>query len=157
VKDELKYLDVRDALPRLEGDQGLWRSIRSGVGQATVVVIDPKPFANDVESSFRAEHAEPGVDYTEHDVLDCATAIVARTPIAYLPERLNSEVRWSHCESITALESFAPEDIRKRLGGGLRDEQHARCTFLSASEGSSPRTFGHQEFSTRSIRKAQVC
>ena len=122
VKDELKYRDFRDARPKLQEERAFWSTVRDGVSQATVVVIDPEPFADSVEAYFREEHAEPGIDYTSSDVLDvCATAIVARTPIAYLPQRSASNIRWSYFAPVTPIESFAPENIRAKLGGGLRD------------------------------------
>jgi hypothetical protein len=81
LTDELKYVNVREARPKLEADQQVWRSVEEGIRQATVIVIDPKPFAQAIELSLRADQAEPGIDYTEGGVLDtCATAIVARTP-----------------------------------------------------------------------------
>jgi hypothetical protein len=149
VQDELKYVHVRDARPKLEGDRSLWRVIKDGIRQATVIVIDPQPFAQTIEDLFRAEHAEPGIDYTENDVLDCcATAIVGHTPIAYLPERLNSEVPWSHFTPVTPLQSFAPEEIRKRLGGGLRD---AKILAARAHAMFDLRTTDMTVFSTRDV------
>jgi len=32
-----------------------------------VIVIDPQPFAQTIQDLFRAERAEPGIDYTESD------------------------------------------------------------------------------------------
>jgi hypothetical protein len=122
VKDELKYRDFRDARPRLMGMKALWENIEKGLAQATIIVVDPKPVAAAVVQYYREEQAEPGIDYTEKDVIEeCATALVAGTPITHLPSVVADEIQWSYYAPIAKLSSFAPEEIRKRLGGGLRD------------------------------------
>ena len=122
VKEELKYRDFRDARPKLEADRSFWNRVRDGVGQATVVVIDPEPFASSVEQYFHEQQAEPGIDYTDADVIDmCATAIIAGTPIAYLPTKMACDIRWSYYAPVTDVSTFTPLEIRRKLGGGLRD------------------------------------
>ncbi len=121
VKDELKYRDFRDARPRLMGMKPLWDRIEKGLAQATIIVIDPKPVAAAVVQYYREEQAEPGIDYTKKDVIEgCATALVAGTPIARLPSMLADGINWSYYAPVVELSSFAPPNIREKLGGGLR-------------------------------------
>ena len=48
VRDELKYRDFRAARPRLRQDANLWSRVENGVGQATIVVIDPNQIPREV-------------------------------------------------------------------------------------------------------------
>src|ERR1700688_4076326 len=41
VKAELKFGDIKDNRPSLRKDQNLWAQIEKGVGQGTIIVIDP--------------------------------------------------------------------------------------------------------------------
>jgi hypothetical protein len=122
VKDELKYRDFREARPRLMGMKPLWENIEKGLAQATIIVIDPEPVAGAVLRYYHEERAEPGIDYTQRDVIDqCATALVAGTPITHLTSILVEEISWSYFAPVIELRSFAPAKIRKKLGGGLKD------------------------------------
>jgi len=103
------------------GIKPLWSNIENGLSQATIIVIDPEPVAAAVEQNYREQQAEPGIDYTTKDVIEeCTTALVAGTPITHLPLILASEISWSYYAPILELSSLAPQNIRNRLGGGLK-------------------------------------
>ena len=119
--DELKYARLRDARPRLKQNRNLWRSVEKGVGQATVIVIDPGPIETDIRRHVAQEglSARDGID--EHAIIDaCATVVVAQTPVAYLPAELFRAVPWGRYLPVASLEDFAPSSIRRRIGGGLK-------------------------------------
>jgi hypothetical protein len=120
VKDELKYRDFREARSKLMSVRETWSRLENGLSEATIIVIDPHPIAKSIEAWLQNEQAEVGIDYTEAGILDaCATALVAGTPIAYVPSPMAAEIEWSHYQELARLSRFAPEKIRERLGGGL--------------------------------------
>ena len=122
VKDELKYRDFREVRPRLKKDRELWKKIEMGVGQASVIVIDPEQVYYAVESILESEGAEKDIDFDEKSLIDeCATAIIGMTPIAYLPFELTKAVPWSWFDAIQNLEDYLPNKLKKRIGGNLRD------------------------------------
>jgi hypothetical protein len=41
VKQELKYDDVKQNKPRLQKNAALWKQVENGLGQATIIVVDP--------------------------------------------------------------------------------------------------------------------
>ena len=122
VKDELKYRDFREARPRLKQNRELWKRIENGIGQASIIVIDPTPVYDWVEKVLRDSGAEKGVDYDDKKILDdCGTALIGITPIAYLPLKISELVPWSRVVEVGNLEAYLPEKIKEQLGGGLRD------------------------------------
>lgn len=101
--------------PNLEDNQ-IWASIEKGVGQATIVVVDPEPVERSVRERFAADGAVEGEDYELKDVHEqTGLALVAGTPVAWLPEELARALG----HSSTTFERFAPETIRARLGPRL--------------------------------------
>ena len=93
VKDELKYRDFREARPKLMSLKPTWPRVEKGLYQATIIVIDPEPFAKSIEAWLQNEQAEIGVDYTNAGILDaCATALVSGTPITYVPSPMVDEI-----------------------------------------------------------------
>ncbi len=125
VKDELKYTIVRDARPRLRGEQPLWSRVEAGVGQASIIVIDPQPTEAQIRDAVEAGlRGRPEPEIEERIISDvCASMIVANTPIAYLPLDLARAVPWGAYDLVARVERFTPEEIRRRIGGGLRQAQ----------------------------------
>jgi hypothetical protein len=122
VKDELKYEHFRGARPKLMHDRSLWGRIEAGVAQATVIIIDPEGVMEVLRAHYLGQDAEPGIDFTDDDLHEkCATALIAGTPIAYLPYELVRVTPWSMFLPIGNLHSFAPSEIQKEIGPGLRD------------------------------------
>jgi hypothetical protein len=125
VKDELKYANFRDTRPKLRSEQPLWSQIEAGIGQASIIVIDPQPMEADIREAVKAElRGDSDAALEEHIVTEaCASEIVANTPIAYLPFELSKAVPWGSYDFIASIERFTPEHIRSRIGGGLRHAQ----------------------------------
>lgn len=122
VKDELKYSDFRAARPRLKQNRELWKRIENGVGQASVIVVDPAPVYDWVEKILRDSGAKKGIDYDDKRIIeDCGTAIIGITPIAYLPLRISELVPWSRIIEVSSLETYLPATLKEELGGGLKD------------------------------------
>ena len=125
VKDELKYADFKAARPRLRGEQLLWQRVERGVAQASIIVIDPEPIEVEIREVVRATaRGNPDPLLEEKIVTEaCASAIVANTPIAYLPLELARAVPWGAYDLLANVERFTPHRIRERIGGGLRSAQ----------------------------------
>jgi hypothetical protein len=125
VKDELKYSDFRAVRPRLRDDRELWLQIERGVAQASIIVIDPVPVEEEIREMVEAELGSKAAALLDERVITdaCATAIVATTPIAYLPQNLMRAVPWGAYDVIGNLEAYTPQQIRARIGGGLRQAQ----------------------------------
>ncbi len=125
VKDELKYVDFKNARARLRSEQPLWSRLERGVGQASIIVIDPQPIEAEIREAVNAAvRGKPNSVLDERIVTEaCATAIVADTPIAYLPLELARAVPWGAYDLLANVEQFTPLKIRSRIGGGLRSAQ----------------------------------
>jgi len=133
-KDELKYKDFLSARPRLRENHSLWMRIEHGIGQATIIVIDPEPVKYNILFAALANEADP--EFLRNKKLlteECAIAIIAGTPISYLPLNLAQAVPWGLYDHIANLEQFLPEAIKSRIGGGLKQAQifaaRAHATF----------------------------
>jgi hypothetical protein len=118
-RDELKYRDFHPLHRQIKSSNPeLYNEIETGIAQATVIVIDPAPIASDARAWLDSEHAEPEVDYTEGDVLDvCAMSLLAGTPIAYLPERLDLFGTLQPSIPSVKLSGFAPLNLLQKVGG----------------------------------------
>ena len=145
VRDELKYRDFRETRHRLKKDKQLWSRIENGVGQASIIVVDPT--AQNLHVIFEA--LEGGLSFQEINdspqLFDqTATAMIAGTPIAYLPLELAQAVPWARYDLVADLERFTPEAIRKAIGGGLREARifaaRAHAVFDLATASDSVRT-----------------
>jgi hypothetical protein len=119
VKSELKFGDIKENRPSLKKDQHLWAQIEKGVGQGTIIVIDPgeyEPLAKD--TLVKADIERSGSEIRA--ILDaCTSEVLAGTPIAYLPSELHRALNWETTE-ITSLDRFQPERLAAALGGSLR-------------------------------------
>lgn len=125
VKDELKYADFKPARPRLRIEQPLWSRVERGVGQGSIIVIDPQPVEDEIREVVRAVARGNRNTVLEERIVTegCASAIVANTPIAYLPLELAKAVPWGAYDLLGNVERFTPQKIRSRIGGGLRQAQ----------------------------------
>jgi hypothetical protein len=130
--NEVKFKLFRERRPNLRRDAELWAQIESGVGQATLVVTDAEPLDRTIRRGLHADGAVEGIDYIEADVVSrAASALVAGTPLAWLPNELAKVVGFE----VGSLERFAPDAIRKRIGTKLRSasifaaraQRHVRC------------------------------
>src|ERR1043166_2020431 len=54
VTEELKFALVREARPKLKSQRDVWKKIEAGVGQATIIVIDPAMFEDPVRESLES-------------------------------------------------------------------------------------------------------
>ncbi|MBZ5667573.1 MAG: hypothetical protein LAO30_23620 [Acidobacteriia bacterium] len=120
VREELKYSDFLRARPRLRSDRNLWRRIEAGVGQASIIVIDPEPVATEIRDAAAAEAIDPSVIADPKSLTEaCALALIEGTPIAYLPVNLVRAVPWG-LHDLANLQEFTPKAIQSTLGAGLR-------------------------------------
>ena len=121
ARDDLKWTNLRDNRVKLRQRRELWNRIERGVGQSTIIVIDPRPIEQQVIEALEAEGLE--ADNPERDaiILDsCATEVVRGTPISYLPDSLMRAVGSELYFPLGSIEQFAPQAIQTRLGGSLR-------------------------------------
>lgn len=114
--EELKYRDFHPEHRRIKSSNpDLFKAIENGIGQATVIVIDPEPIALNEYDWYVREQAEYGVDYTAKDITDiCAISLLAGTPIAYLPEKLDIFGSMSATYPAVRLSGFAPEELLRK-------------------------------------------
>jgi hypothetical protein len=119
IKSELKFGDIRENRPSLKKDQNLWSQIGKGVGQGTIIVIDPgeyEPLAR--ETLLKADVEKAGSEIRA--IVDaCTSEVLAGTPIAYLPEELHRVLDWE-TTAITSLDRFKPDQLAAALGGSLK-------------------------------------
>ena len=122
VRQELKYNDVKENKPRLRKDAGLWSKIERGIGQATVIVIDPGAYEPMVRDTLNSADIEKAGSERQAVVDACVSEVLSGTPIAYLPYAIFQQVPWSDEKTLTSLARFTPQGILQELGGKL---QHA--------------------------------
>jgi hypothetical protein len=114
---EVKFKQFKDRRVEIRKDTNLWKMIEKGVGAATLIVIDPEPVDHTIRTGYERDGARQGVDFGDAEVASrAATALVAGTPLAWLPNELAKVVG----REIVTLERFAPERIRQRIGQELR-------------------------------------
>lgn len=119
VKTELKYGDVKENRVSLRKDKSLWSSIEKGVGQATIIVIDPGEYVPLAKETLGKDDIERAGTEERAIVEACALEVLSGTPFAYLPLDLHRTIPWV-AQEITSLEKFTPSDISESLGGSLR-------------------------------------
>lgn len=123
-KDELKYGDFVRARHRLIRDRVNWKRIEAGVGQASIIVIDPEPVVDQLVTAAKSEAVDPAIAMNTKLLTEsCATALIEGTPIAYLPQSLARAVPWSIYDPVATLDDFSPQTIRNAIGSGLRKAQ----------------------------------
>jgi hypothetical protein len=128
--EELKWLRFKDGRPKLKESAQLWSRIEAGVGQATVVIMDPDPVDRSVKELLRKQEAEPG--YHEAVTRETAIAFVSGTPIAHLPYDLDRAIPWSRYEPVTSLERFTPERILLQLAGASQKSVVSKSMVFAA-------------------------
>jgi hypothetical protein len=119
VKAELKFGDIKDNRPTLKKDQRLWAQIEKGVGQGSIIVIDPGEYEPLAKDSLLKADIERAGSKMKAIVDACTSEVLAGTPIAYLPSELSKAMEWETTE-ITSLDKFRPESLAKALGGSLK-------------------------------------
>ena len=122
MKQELKFNDVRENKPRLQKNPALWSQIEKGIGQATIIVIDPGAYEPMVRDTLDNADIERAGSERQAVTNACVSEVLSGTPIAYLPYAIFRQVPWSDEKSLTSLVRFTPEGILSELGGKL---QHA--------------------------------
>jgi hypothetical protein len=113
--DELKWPQFKLNRPKLRELSQLWNRIEAGVGQGTIIVMDPHPVDRDVRELLRKREAEPGYKGMFQEQM--ASAFVAGTPIAHLPYELDRAIPWSRYDPLASLERFTPQRILQQLAG----------------------------------------
>lgn len=139
--DELKWPHFKEWRPRLKEDRELWPIIENGIGQATIIIIDPDPIEKDIHRALREDGAEFGEDFNRRYLANqCSLALLRGTPVAYLPEELARIIPWWQKEEVFSLDKFTPEAIHSRIGQKLNDAKvfaaraHAAFDVPSLSE-----------------------
>lgn len=120
VRDELKYADFHSNKSKLRSNAPLWGKIEAGIGQASIIVIDPGHYSAGVEQRIRADKLSIGRDISQREVLgQCAVAIIKDTPVAFLPDELMKAVPWRRYTQMATLRDFTPSGILHRIGNDL--------------------------------------
>ena len=118
---ELKYAAFKQARPSLRNDEHLWSRIEAGISAATIVVVDTTHYSTGAFFQLWEEKECSGLDTRDAEIGDLvAHAIVARTPIAYLPAHLVGVSGTLDARQVANLEDFAPDSIRQQIGRGVR-------------------------------------
>jgi hypothetical protein len=119
-----------------------------GIRQATIVVIDPLPLRTAVRDRLLFQGAEEGHDFNDGDIIEgCASALVAGTPVAYLPNQLAEVLGCYPPKLYFSFDDFTPNAIRKKIGPGLRDAKvfaaraHATFDLPAVRDGSTRDVF----------------
>jgi hypothetical protein len=119
IKSELKYGDIKENRPTLKKDRDLWSQIEKGVGQGTIIVIDPGEYEPLARETLLKGDIEKAGSEIRAIVNVCTSEVLAGTPIAYLPEELHRALDWQTTE-VTSLDRFKPDQLAKALGGSLK-------------------------------------
>lgn len=138
--DELKWKVFQARRERLQAKTTLWKKIKDSMKSVTIVVIKPEEVHSALLEDLTAQGARPEIDFKSDDLLQlCATALVADTPVAYLPNRISEFLGLYPPNLYLQFDKFAPENIKHKIGGTLRDAKifaaRAHATFECANEG----------------------
>ena len=128
--EELKWPQFKENRPKLRQSAQLWSRIEAGIGQATIVVMDPHPVDRAVRELLRKRESEPG--YVDLFTEEVAMAIVSATPIAHLPYELDRAIPWSRYEPLASLEKFTPERMLAQLAGASRKAMVSKTIVFAA-------------------------
>jgi len=120
--DEVKWKIVQTRREHLQSKRDLWKGLVDAMRTATVVVIRPADVEQELRHYLKTEGAEEGLDYDNAGVVEvCGIALIADTPVAYLPSRMAELLGLYPPDLYLSLDKFVPERILARIGGGLRD------------------------------------
>ncbi len=150
TREELKWKDFQARREEVQAKAQLWRRLLISMKTATIVIIRPSDVESDIRALLDAQGAEYGTDYDRRTLVDaCATALVRDTPVAYLPNRLSEALNLYPLSLYVDFEKFAPDQIKKQIGGKLRDAKifaaRAHATF-DVPEASMPNRSGIDKF-----------
>lgn len=134
--DELKWPQLKANRPKLKttAEGVLWRRVETGVSQATIVVMDPAPTDRNVRELLRQHHGKNDNDpgFKGELAHRSAVAIVAATPIAFLPYELDRTDHGSEYRAVATLERFTPERILEQLAGASMRSSIRKATVFAA-------------------------
>lgn len=137
VVDELKWKLFQERREWLQAKSDLWKRVRSSMKSATIIVIKPTEIEDEIRALWTEQGAEEGADFDRDDLINtCATALIADTPVAYLPNHIARTLGLYALKPYLSFDRFAPESIKARIGGRLRDAKvfaaRAHATFDTA-------------------------
>lgn len=145
--DEVKWKLFQQRRERLQAKPALWKRITTSMKSATIVVIKPSDVEAELRTAWESQGAEIGVDFDKRKLIDaCATALISDTPVAYLPNKLSETLGLYPQSLFLQFEKFAPNQIKQRIGGGLKDAKvfaaRAHATFDVVEVSESRRAVG---------------
>ena len=118
--DELKYANLKERRPILRKDTRLWSLIEKGIGQATIVIADPRPYFDSVKFDLDEQGAKEEIDYDFNDLIKGSSiALLNNTPIAYMPLEMMKLTGVAGTE-VASFDSFSPVMIQSAVGDSLR-------------------------------------
>lgn len=79
VRDEVKYRDIVQMRPRLRSQRTLWSRLETGVSQATIIIIDPKPIDEQVRDLTALQRREIPEEKINEYINDCCATSRLRT------------------------------------------------------------------------------
>lgn len=143
--DELKWKVFQERRERLQAKNHIWKRILGSMRSATIVVIKPSDVEAAIREEWTTQGAENGVDFNQRMLIDaCTTALIRDTPVAYLPNRLAEAMNLYPGSLFLEFDRFAPEQIKQRIGGKLRDAKvfaaRAHATFDVVEQNTTTRS-----------------
>lgn len=140
--EELKWKAFQAKRESIQAKKALWSRILNSMKQATVVVINPEKVESFIREDLLSQGAEEGIDFDQQALIgQCATALIAETPVAYLPNSLSQTLGLYPPSLYSAFDKFSPESIKNRIGGNLKDAKvfaaRAHATFDLSSQSTS--------------------
>ena len=125
--DEVKSADIEENLHLIQGDRDLWERFLKGIGQASMIIVEPHRVADEIRDAVTRD-AEDEEHAKRLLLSSCATALIQQTPIAYLPIEL-AKVAGIAAVDVASLADFTPEGIAQELKGRLK---HAKVLAARA-------------------------
>lgn len=120
--DEVKWKVFQPRREYLQSKREIWERILGAMRTATIVVIKPADVEQELRQYLTAEGAVEGADFNARGVVSvCGIALIAGTPVAYLPNRIAESLGLYTPDLFLSFDSFTPRQIHERIGGRLRD------------------------------------
>jgi hypothetical protein len=137
MTNELKWKLFKERREPLQAKSDLWKRVLSSMKSATIIIIKPTEIEDEIRALWTEEGAKEGPDFDRDGLINsCATVLIADTPVAYLPNHIAGTLGLYPLELYLSFDRFAPESIKARIGGGLRDVKvfaaRAHATFDTA-------------------------
>jgi len=115
--DELKYKKYLELRHYVQAKTALWKRVRQGTSEATVVVIESGFYINAIALRLRAQGAELDHDFTIEDLLrEAAITMINHAPVMRI-RQLEADLRFA----VPPKTLHTPEVVYKQLGGKLTD------------------------------------